>query len=255
MRLLKRSAVGLFIVAVPLALIGTNARVVINAPVLYSYGFDRYDIPYWTGIERGELLSGAGQIRDYFNNNDEFLDLKVFVGGIRRSLYSEREVLHMRDVKGLVKGVSWVEEIALAYLAIFAVVGLVATRRRFLESLGRYLSLGGLVTAGFVLAVGLASLLFFDLMFLAFHLVSFSNDFWQLDPSRDYLIAMFPRGFFFDATLTIAVLTVTQAAIITVVPGYFLWWRPRRSAARLGYDGQPREGLGPTPDRPSVHVT
>ena len=126
MRLLKRSAVGLFLVAVPLALIGTNVRVVINAPVLYSYGFDRYDIPYWTGIERSELLSAAGQIRDYFNNNDEFLDLNVFVAGIRRGLYSEREVLHMKDVKGLVKGVYRVEEIALTYLAIFAVVGLVA---------------------------------------------------------------------------------------------------------------------------------
>ena len=46
-------------------------------------------------------------------------------------------------------------------------------------------------------------------------MISFTNDLWQLDPSRDYLIAIFPEGFFFDATMWIAGLTIAQAVILT----------------------------------------
>ena len=62
---------------------------------------------------------------------------------------------------------------------------------------------------------GAASLAGFEDVFYAFHVISFANDLWQLDPSRDYLIAMFPEGFFFDATMWIAGLTIVQAVILT----------------------------------------
>ena len=76
------------------------------------------------------------------------------------------------------------------------------------------------MTLGLVALVGLGSLVGFDRLFLAFHLVSFSNDLWQLDPRRDYLIAMFPQGFFFDATMLIALAVVVEAAVLVIVPRY-----------------------------------
>ncbi len=79
-RFLKLGSVGAFIAAVPLLLITINVRWVVNSPVLYSYGFDKYDIPYWTGIERDELLSAGRQIRDYFNNDAEHLEFTLDLG-------------------------------------------------------------------------------------------------------------------------------------------------------------------------------
>ena len=74
--------------------------------------------------------------------------------------------------------------------------------------------------------IGLFSLLGFDRLFLYFHLVSFSNDLWILDPSRDYLIAMFPQGFFFDATMLIAGLVVIQGLILAMLPRVLrLFWK------------------------------
>ena len=209
---------GLFVAAIPVFLIATNTRLVINAPVLYSYGFDAYDIPNRTGISRSELLSAGKQIRDYFNNDEDLLDVRVVQGGVRRSLYTEREVLHMKDVKGLVRGVYAVQWLTGLYLAAYAVVGLYLGRRTFLPQLGRHLSLGGAVTLGLVALVGVASLVGFDRLFLAFHLVSFSNDLWQLDPRRHYLIAMFPQGFFFDATMWVAGATIFEAFVLAAVP-------------------------------------
>ena len=231
MKALKLLAVGLFVAAVPVFLIASNVRFVINAPLLYSYGFAEYDIPSVTGIERGELLSAGQQIRDYFNNEEEFLVVSVLWRGVRvHSLYNAREVLHMRDVKGLVKGVYRVQEVTAGYIAAFAAIGLVVWRRRFLRRLARYATFGGVATLGLVALVGLASLVGFDRLFLAFHLVSFSNDLWQLDPRKDYLIAMFPQGFFFDATLWIAGSTVVEAALLAVLlPALRRWARVRRS--------------------------
>ncbi len=211
----------LFVAIVPVFLIALNVRWVINFPPLYSYGFDRYDIARYTGIERDELISAGKQIRDYLNNDADLIEIRVVVAGVRvMNLYNEREALHMRDVKGLVKGVYRVSELSGLFLVIVVAGGFWVWRREFWPMLGRLLRWGGGVTLGLVALVGLGSLVGFDRLFLAFHLISFSNDLWQLDPRRDYLIAMFPQGFFFDATMLIALAVVVEAAVLVIVPKY-----------------------------------
>ena len=227
-RVLGIVAAALFVAAVPLFLVATNVRWVINAPFLYSYGFDKYDIVERTDIERDELLSAARQIRDYFNNGEELITIRVVQGGVRvQNLYNEREVLHMKDVKGLVRGVYRVQLIAGAYLLGFAVVGLAIGRRSFFPWLARYVGLGGAATLGLVVLTGLGALVGFERLFLQFHYISFSNDLWILDPSKDFLIMMFPEGFFFDATLWIVGSTVVEALVLVAVPVALLRWRPR----------------------------
>ena len=232
---LRLLAVALAVMSVPILLITTNVRWVINAPVLYSYGFDKYDIPTYTGLDRGELLSAGRQIRDYFNNDEEFLSVRVVLRGVRvNNLFNDREVLHMKDVKGLVRGVYIVQEIAFLYLVAFAVGGFLIRKRAFAPQMVRYMGWGGAATLGLVVFVGLVSLIGFDRLFLAFHLISFSNDLWLLDPRRDFLIAMFPEAFFFDATMWIVGLTVVEALLLAAAPVVFLRWRPRwlRGAGR-----------------------
>ena len=215
---LRTLSTALFVVAVPVFLIAGSVRVVINAPALYSYGFDRYDIPAYTGIERDDLLEVAARIRAYFNDDSEYLIVPTTVRGVDvPSLYNEREILHMRDVKGLVRGVYAVHEATGLYLLAFGAFGLALYRRPFLARLARYAGYGGGLTLGIVLLAGIGSLAGFDRLFLAFHLVSFANDLWQLDPRRDYLIAMFPQAFFFDATMLIAVAASVQATLLVAV--------------------------------------
>ena len=227
-RALRSIIPSLFIAVVPVFLVSTNVRIVINAPALYSYGFDRYDIPASTGIERDELLSAAAQIRAYFKNDEDLLDVRVFQRGIRRSIYNEREVLHMKDVKGLVNGVYRVQLASGGFLIAVALAGFAVYGRRFSADLAGLASLGGFATLALAALVGLGSLVGFDRLFLAFHLVSFSNDLWQLDPSTDMLIAMFPQGFFFDATMAIAALSVVQALLLALIGPVCLRWRPGR---------------------------
>ena len=197
-RIFERSIIIVLVSAVPLLLITANVRWVVNFPLLYSYGFDRYSISGQTGIEHTELVSAGRQIREYFNNNNEFITVSVTRYGERvPNLYNQREIFHMKDVKALLQGVYHFQEITAIVFLSLALLLLIMQRNGYGTRMIRCLALGGGITLGLVVLVGLGSVLLFDRLFLLFHLVSFNNDLWILDPSRDFLIAMFPQKFFY----------------------------------------------------------
>ena len=116
---------------------------------------------------------------------------------MERELFNQREVHHMRDVKGLVRGTYGVALVTALYLLGFVAAGYAKDRRAFYPNLARRCLQGGLLTLALVAAVGLFALVGFDTLFLLFHQISFANDLWQLDPRSDYLLIMFPLGFWF----------------------------------------------------------
>ncbi len=217
-----RILVVLFVIAVPLFLVTNSVTWAVNEQRLYHYGFDKYDISKMTGIEDEGLVAAAREIRAYFNSTSEPIDIRAEIYGEERALFNQREVLHMRDVKHLIWGVYVVDLVTAVYILGFVGVGFFIYRRPFTAKLMGYLVWGGSLTLAFVVAVGLAALVGFDSLFLLFHQLSFSNDFWKLDPSRDYLVMMFPQGFWFDATLFVALVTVGQAAVLSGIAGSYL---------------------------------
>ncbi|MCL0028775.1 TIGR01906 family membrane protein [Dehalococcoidia bacterium] len=220
-RAIRIFAFAAFVVMTPLFLITANASLVIDTPLLYNYGFNRYQdqIRYYLQISDEELHSAGQQIRDYFNDDEDLLVVRVIVGGARvDNLYNTREVAHMKDVKGLVQWVDRIWKISGLYLLGFVLVALISRNERNLPRLNMLTVVGGGLTLVLVALVGLGVSAGFDRLFLAFHEISFNNDFWMLDPTRDALIAMFPQGFFFDATILIVGATIVEAMILVVVP-------------------------------------
>ena len=211
MSIVKGLAYAAFVIAIPLFLIITNLRVVVNTPLLYSYGFDQYEIERVTGIERNDLILAGKQIRDYFNNEERWLNVQVPIpGGEPEPLYNTTEILHMWDVKVLIRTLYNVQLIVGLYILLFIPAGLAIAPRTFPRMLLRLMAWGAGLTLAIVFVTGLLSLTGFSQTFYVFHVIAFTNDLWKLDPARDYLIAMFPEGFFFDATMVLAALTVIQ---------------------------------------------
>ena len=99
---------------------------------------------------------------------------------------------------------------------------------------GYYLR-GGILTITLILAVGLFSLVGFDTLFLMFHQISFRNDLWQLNPYTDYLLLMFPKGFWFDATVRVATVTIIGAVIAAGGSASYLWWQGRERRRGIGH--------------------
>ena len=227
---IRKILAALVVVSVPLFLIAASVAWAVNDPGLYRRGFEKYNISVYSGITDEDLIGVGAELRRYFNSSEEPLRVVVPVYGMERELYNEREVHHMRDVKGLVRGVYWVAGITLAFLLVVKGAGYYLWRWAFARQMARLGLYGGLLTLALVLAVGLFALVGFDSLFLIFHQISFANDLWQLDPRSDYLLIMFPLGFWFDATVRVALTTIAGAVLLVAVSGGYLRYFKRRSA-------------------------
>lgn len=202
------------VLVLPLLLITSNLHWEINASSLYEYGFDKFNISQRTGLDRGELSKAAQGLIQYLNSNQEPIHVEVMRNGQPFDLFNQREKVHLADVKALVQLDYRVQYGLLAYVVAYLIVGWLWVGRRFAKYLARAVLWGSAVTLAVMLLIGVSMLLGFDNFFLAFHLVSFSNQFWILDPSKDYLIMMFPEGFFYLAAILLAVATAVEALLL-----------------------------------------
>lgn len=228
MRFARRLAALLFIIALPVALITTNIRVVMNEPRVYQYAADHFDTPNTTGIPRPELLRASGELRDYFNNGQGRIFVQVTTDdGERVSLFNDRETAHLRDVKNLFQGMFHVQELSTVFVLAYVVAVFIWAREYSLRSLAREVLLSAALTLLFVAVVGAFVFAGFDAAFERFHLILFNNDLWQLDPARDHLIQMFPDEFWRDVTIWIAAGTLAEFGFLAGVAGVYLGFTRR----------------------------
>lgn len=216
----------LLCLGVPLFLITTNLNIVINSGWLYTVGFERHKVADRTGIKPQELRGISDKIKDYFNNDDDRLDVVAIVNGTEIKLFNEREISHMIDVKRLVRGISFWQLICLGTMLGVLASGLFVIKTGDLRVLlARGLLAGSVFTVAVFAVAAVGSLIGFDTLFERFHLISFSNDLWRLDPATDHLVRIFPQAFFLEATLIIAALTVGQAVLLGSLACGYLWKR------------------------------
>ena len=215
----------LFIVAVPVFLVTGSITWAFNNTGLYEGGFEKYGISRASGISPAELRQVAVDIRAYFNSGDEPLSLRARVFGSERELFNEKEVHHMADVKRLVWGVYAAFAVSATGLLGLTAAGFARRQREYLPTLARRTLWGGGLTVGLLMTFGLVAAVGFDMLFLLFHRISFANDFWKLDPRTDYLVLLFPQGFWFDATMWAALRALAGGALLAAAGGGYLAWR------------------------------
>jgi len=206
----------------PFLLLTASIGWAVNSLWLYQHGFTKYSVSQTTGLPEAELEKAARGLINYFNSDEEYISLAVVKDDQSFELFNQREVIHLKDVKGLIWLGYWVLLGTVIYTLTYAAVSLFWRRKRYWRRLAWGVVGGGSVTFALMLALGLGTLLGFDQLFLQFHLLSFANPFWQLDPSKDYLIMLFPQGFWYDATLFCALVTIAGAVVLSGAAGVYL---------------------------------
>ena len=208
-----------YIILLPIFFISVNVIYITNSNWLYSYGWNRNQIENSTGLSIDQLNSGSDQIKSYFNNDEEYLNLIIIEDGIKYSLYNEKEILHMKDVKHLIKLTQNTIIFSGLFILAYYLVTIFTAKslRKSIEQIRRSSKISAYSTVGFLAFVGLLASINFTCLFRQFHFISFSNDLWQLNPNTDYLIAMFPQRFFLETTIFIGVLTIIEFIIYMIV--------------------------------------
>jgi integral membrane protein (TIGR01906 family) len=218
-----------FVLCLPVMLFTATVGVAFNCIWLYKYDFNKYDISAVTGLPSSELDRAAGGLISYWNSGEEYIDITVTREGQAFTLFNEREVIHLKDVKALVRLDYLALAVTGAYCLIFAAVALwwrKAENRRQLALAGMG---GSMLSGAMLLTLGIMAVSNFDGFWRQFHVLSFANDFWLLDPSRDYLIMMFPEGFWYDSVLIIA----GTMALLALIIGVLSWVYLRKGRERL----------------------
>jgi len=223
MKILGIIAKWVFMLCLPFLLFTASLGWAINSLWLYNYGFEKYGISQATGLSDTELEKTAAGLVSYFNSGEEYISLTVIKDGQPFELFNYRETIHLKDVKGLIWLDYWVGLGTLLYILAYAGVCLFWRRPAYRRRLARGVVGGSGITLGLMLALGLVSLLDFNWIFWQFHVISFtSNDFWLLDPAKDYLKMLFADGYFYDVVLFCALGVAGAAVVLGGVSGVWL---------------------------------
>jgi len=220
LKILGIAAKWLFILCLPLLLLTASLGWAVNSLWLYKYGFEKYNVGQTTSLADSELEKAATELTSYFNSDEEYISLTVIKDGKSFELFNQQEILHLKDVKGLI----WLDyRLSMGMLLyVLAYAGVILFWRKDWRQLAWGVVGGSGLTLALMLALGLGALFNFDQLFLQFHFISFANELWRLDPAKDYLIMLFPQGFWYDATLFCVLATVGMAVILGGVAGGYL---------------------------------
>lgn len=235
---------GLFLLAVPLFLLLSNVRIAAMETRVYEYSFSTYNVDEVTGIDRAQLDRAAAEMIRYFEDEEPLLTTRVRINGEEQALFTPRETLHMRDVKELFQDTFFLQEVAFVYIVAYVAAVFLWARERSLRRLAEQCVWAGLITAALLGVAALGVLVGFDSLFRQFHLISFSNDFWELDPARDHLIQMFPQGFWFRVSFVVGIVTIIEALVLTGLGYAALVWL-RRPEVRRGAPRPRAESAAP----------
>jgi len=180
----------------------------------YLDEFAKYRVGAVTGLSQPELQQVAMGFIQYFQASPQRMDQAVSLPERGGPLFNEREITHMVDVQLLVHRIFDAWTVALIALVVSALVIVLSHPPTGGPALVRAGAVGGALAVVIIGIAAVGSVADFSALFTRFHFLSFSNDLWMLDPSRDRLIQLFPLGFFFDAALRIALQTVALGAVV-----------------------------------------
>ena len=214
----------LFILSFPLLLVTTTVRGEVNCARLYEYGFAKYNVSQTTALNSTQLSAIAQRLIGFFNSRVETPQMNVTNAyGEEFELFHDYELVHLDDVKRLFGLNSLVQVMVLVYIIAYILLFFLVMRGRW-QDLVRGIRWGCVLTLALLGGLGIASLFFFEEMFIQFHLVVFHNLYWLLDPGKDYLIMLFPQGFWMDAVY-IGVAMIVAGALLS---GGIAWAVPRK---------------------------
>jgi integral membrane protein (TIGR01906 family) len=208
----------MLVLAIPMLIISVAVNIYAGSVDLYTSGFSKYHISAATGIGDSQLEDIAQGMVDYFDGQVRSPQVVVDINGMKKPVYSQKELIHLEDVRKIINIFKTLEILS---LVIFLVTSLSMFFKFGVSRLLKGLQAGAAVTVVFLSSVMLWALIDFNSIFYFFHILSFSNDLWLLDPATDYLIMMFPEGFFFDAA-TLVVATIIAVAIMTWFAAYVM---------------------------------
>ncbi|MBI5871922.1 TIGR01906 family membrane protein [archaeon] len=189
---IKNTAVIILVIILPLILL--------LSPILLAvYNQDAYP-------------EGADEIYNYLTSKTSMA-----------SNLAEKEQIHMKDVKGLVNTAIILLAFAIILFIALAIYLIAINETR---CLGLGLVFGSCLTLLLLILLTIIGYFNFSWLFIKFHEVFFSNNYWLL-PANSKLITLFPKQFFYTAAKKLLIEIYIASAVLLAL-GYLIRHNPAR---------------------------
>ena len=192
---------------------------------VYEYNWTRNQISQNTGLKIDQLNEVSDQIKGYFKDDQEKLEILLQQPGRQVfSLFNQKEIDHMIDVKNLIQATLLFERIGLVLLLVFFIFFLFREGSKiFYENFKRIILRSFLIWSILLFLIIFGMIVDFNYTFTLFHKIMFTNDLWILDPNADFLIMIFPQRFFLEISAAIIILFLLINLIIYF--SIFSFWK------------------------------
>lgn len=181
--------------------------------------------PQTIGMNETDTYRYAAHTASYLRGSLTDPNLRVTLNGVEGPFLNERESTHMQDVQLLFALARYAACLLALLLIIWSLWGY--RRNGLFKLLQSYVRGAGLAIL-IALLIALLVSQDFTQSFTLFHVLSFSNDLWQLNPATDQLINLLPERFFADAALLMALRTFGLLALVALT-AYIAAIRLRKS--------------------------
>lgn len=215
-----------FVMMLILLLLFTDVQQMAFDRGYFNHQYEKYQIPQSIGISKPDLMEATDNLLNYIDGKRENLDFKMTIKGVQQEFFSERDKLHMVDVKNLFVQGKLIRNVAFAYCLVFAIsfFFIAKNKKKVFSKLLIYTFVGGLIP---ILILGILMSIDFYKYFTIFHEIFFNNDLWQLEPAKDRLINMYPEAFFSDIAFKIVFYYIGELVLLLGIGIFGLKYRKK----------------------------
>ncbi|MDP7197748.1 MAG: DUF1461 domain-containing protein, partial [SAR202 cluster bacterium] len=154
-------------------------------------------------------------IQDFFHEeSNEKINISIYINGIKKQLFNSKEIHHMIDVKNLIQNIKFFIYLLWIITLIILLMKITLSKEKKLNSIHIIAKSYFIYSISILTSILILIALSFRWIFYFFHIISFDNNLWILDPRTDYLIKIFEEVFFMDAAIFIGILTLFSSIII-----------------------------------------
>jgi len=166
---------------------------------LMKQGFLSYSQTAHLNVSPTRYGDYAKAICDYLDGKTPVTQIANPETGETEPAFSDKENLHMADVKGIVfllKIVRWAGGGVVVGALLILYLKSKENKARLLADAVRGFALAALFLLLIATVLAIWGAVNFDGLFVTFHKLSFANDLWILNPNTDLLVALMPLPFF-----------------------------------------------------------
>ena len=206
------------------AILFTVLQFSVNDRSWFEQEYRRLDLELAIGIPNADITDALMRLIDYMEGRASNIQLVVKENGLYVSMYNDREVAHMEDVRALYQAWRSVRTWGAVLAVTLIIAAFFLDKRGIWFNVARGFLRASLVFFALVVALGTVAAIDFTAFWNGFHYIFFDNDLWLLSPARDRMIRICPEQLFSDLIVRTLSTFILAFAVMLATSGsiYFV---------------------------------